>query len=177
MVPVLARPFPLALAAGSRPLTATRLGSVVVLVTVRAATRAVRPRRGITAIPARPFPLALAAGSGPLTATRIPANLLTAGPLPVTPVTCGGLIPDGLAVAPWTPGWLAIAWRPPASVTFCPAPVLPGGITRGGGTRRWVAGRRPGSGGGPPGTAATGRVGRRVLAAATAGYRGALRRY
>jgi hypothetical protein len=180
-----ARPLPLTVPAGPWPLTASRPGSVPVLVVVSAATRLVRPCRGITAVLAWPFP----AGSRPLTASGFAANrtppgklaarrLMTAPP-PVIPVTCGGLIPGGLAIAPWTPGWLAVARRAPASVTFGPGPVPSRRLTRGGGTgtARRVAGGRPGSGGGPHGTATADRVGRRVLAAATAGYGGALGRY
>jgi hypothetical protein len=154
------------------------------MIAVSAATRVVCPRRGMTAVLARPFPLTLAAGSRPLAASfaaqRIPADRLTArrltaSPFPVTPVTCGGLIPGGFALAPWAPGWLAIARCAPAPVTFCPAAVPPGGLTRGGAMRRRVAGRGPV--GGPPGTAATLRVRRRALAAAPAGYGGTLGRY
>jgi len=184
MIPVLARPLPLTLPAGSRPPTAGRPGSVLVMIAVSAAPRVVC-RRGLTAVLARLLPLTLAARSWPLAASfaahrlpagRIPARRLSASPFLVTPGTCG-LIPGGFAAAPWAPGWLAIARCAPAPVTFCPTPVPPGRLTRGGGTRRRVAGRGPGGGGGPPGTAAARRARRRVLAAAAVGYGGTLGRY
>jgi hypothetical protein len=155
-------------------------GGVPVLILV--AARAVRRCRGISAVLARPPPAGSPLRASGFAATRTPpgklaARRLVAAPLPVTPVTCGGLTPGGLAVAPWTPGWLAVARRAPASVTFGPGPVPSRGLTGGGGTGRRIAGARSGSGGGPHGAAATGCVGRRALAAATVGYGGALGRY
>ena len=83
-------------------------GGVPVLIVIVVTARAVRPCRGMTAVLARPSPAGSRLRASGFAVTRDPpgrlaARGLMAAPLPVTPVTCGGLI-SGWLVAPWTPG-------------------------------------------------------------------------
>jgi hypothetical protein len=140
VIPVLARPFPLALPAGSWPLTVSRLGRVLApaLVVVPAPICAIRRRCGMIPVLARPFPLL--AGSWPLTPGRITASRL-GRVLVVVPAGYRSTA-SNLTAARIPPGKLTFHWLTAGLLTVAPVAcggLIPGGLVTARWTPDWLA--------------------------------------